>query len=208
MHASNDHYRPQAAVLSGLLMVSLTVAMSGVAHAQSESAVEAAASCRDAAELGEAGDIDAAVEEARWCLEVFETIRRDAAFAVFPESLDGWSGGELQNQSAMGMTILSRTYTKASRSIDISVTTGVAGSGLAALAQLGASLGAGQGDKFRVQRRTVTDMSDTSGESVNYLVELRSGGVMNVESATASASEVREFLEVLPITEIDEALDR
>jgi hypothetical protein len=205
----------QTMVLAKTLAQAVVIAASGfamapLASAQSDagsSVQEAADACLEAARLGEAGDIEGALEEARWCLEVFEQIRQDAAFAALPDELDGWSAGELDNQSAMGMTILSRRYTKDDRAIDLSITTGVAGSGLAALAQLGATLGAGQGDKFRIQRRTVTDMSDAAGESVNFLVELRSGGMMTVESSDSSKADVRSFLEAMPIAEIDEAME-
>ncbi len=191
---------------SALIMSSSVWAQSEAMQvAQVSEAVEA---CQAAADLGESGDLEAALEEARWCLEVFEQIRRDSAFAVFPDELAGWAGGELNNQSAMGVTLLSRRYTKGEQAIDVSVTTGVAGTGLAALAQLGASLGAGQGQKFRVQRRTVTDMSDASGETVNYLVELRSGGMMNIESSNSGKADVRAFVEGLPIADIDDAMER
>ncbi len=184
--------------------------VSGTVMAQSTSTEEAVAACRDAADLAADGDVDVAIEEARWCLDVLEQIRRDAALAVFPDSQGEWLGGELDNQSAMGMTLLARSYTRADQSIEVSITTGAAGSGLAALAQLGASLGASLGAtadaRFRVQRRTVIDMTSSADEEVHFLIELRHGGVMSVQSDNASKSEVRRFLEGFPVAEIDDAL--
>ena len=180
-------------------------------QAQSDGLDDASTACREAATMAESNDIDGAIEEARWCLEVLEQHRRDAAFAVFPDSQGDWIGGDLDNQSALGMMVLSRTYANGGQSIEVSVTTGPAGGGLAALAQLGASLGAslgaGESSKFRVQRRTVVDLSG-DGEAVNYMIELRSGGVMTIQSSDTGTSDVRAFIEAFPVADIDDALKR
>ena len=194
------------------VLVALALLLPGAqGQAQSDDLGDASMACRDAATMAESNDVDGAIEEARWCLEVLEQHRRDASLAVFPDSQGDWIGGDLDNQSALGMTLLSRTYAKGDQSIEVSVTTGPAGGGLAVLAQLGASLGAslgsGEGSKFRVQRRTVVDLSGDD-EMVNYMVELRSGGVMTIQSSNTSTSDVRAFVEAFPVADIDDALKR
>lgn len=189
-----------------LLIAALSLTHAPVG-AQDQELEDAAAACRDAASLAESGDIDAAVEEARWCLDVLETVASNAALAVFPDALGDWVADELQNQTALGITTLTRDYRRGDQTISMSVTTGPAGAGLAALAQLGARFGAGSGTRFRVQRRPVTDMSGAD-ETVSFIVELRSGGVMNLESTDTAASDVREFLEAFPVADIDDALGR
>lgn len=189
-----------------LLLIAGSMALSSVPlYAETESLSDAVIACRDAADLAEADNIDAAVEEARWCLEVLEQIHSNAALASFPDSVGDWVGQEPEDQSALGMSIMSRTYINDDQSLKVSVTTGPAGSGLAALAQLGASLGAGNSQKFRVQRRSVLDMSDQNG-SVAFLVQLRSGGAMNVESTDTDAADVRSFLKAFPVADLDDAL--
>jgi len=173
------------------------------AHAQT--AEDAANACREAAGLIAEEDFDGALDEAKWCVESLEQIRRQRTLTVFPDSVEGFGGGELENQSAMGMTIMNRSYTRDEDEIDVALTTGAAGSGLAALAQMGMSLGGGSGRKIRVQKRTVLDMSEAEGEA-QYLVQLKSGGMLTIGSSTLASGEVLEFVRAFPIRELDEAL--
>lgn len=189
--------------------VLMLCAVAGLANqpllAQSEEIDDAVAACRDAGDLAESGDLEAAIEEARWCLEVLEGIAQDAALTLFPDVLDGWVAGELGNQSALGMVLLTRDYRRDGELISVSVTTGAAGSGLAALAQLGAQFIANGATRFRVQRRPVMDISSDGGDR-HFLVELRSGGVLNLQSSTADKETLRAFLEAFPVAAIDDAL--
>ena len=138
--------------------------------------------------------------------KVVEQLQSDRTFALFPDELEGYEGGELETQGMMGMTMMNRTYRGEAGTIDVSLTTGAAGSGLAALAQMGMTLGGG-GRKLRVQRRTVVDMSESEG-SASFMVELRSGGMLNVTSPTVPADEVLGFVEAFPIEALDEAMKR
>lgn len=164
--------------------------------------------CMEAARLiTEDNDLDGALDEAKWCVEGLEQLKEQQALAVFPDSVDGFSGGKTEQQKAFGMSIIERTYTKGSESININLTGGggAAGSGLAALAQLGAELGGQSGSKMRIQRRTVIDMSG-EGSEANFMVQLRSGGVLNVSSSTASSDTVIGFLKEFPIADLDDAM--
>jgi len=190
-------------ILLGTLLVSVPVTAQQDAVRE-----EAASACEDAATMLREDDLDGALAEAKWCLESLQQIRQDRTLAIFPDAVDGWTGGELEQQGAMGMSILSRSYTTAESSIEVTLTSGAAGAGLAALAQMGAVMGAGSGRKLRVQKRTVVDMSDDGGGGVNLLVQLRSGGMLSVESGDADADTVMEFLRAFPIVAIDEALEQ
>ena len=91
-------------------------------------------------------------------------------------------------------------------STPICLATGAAGAGLAALAQMGMNLGgAGGGRKLRVQKRTVVDMSDEEGQA-QYMVQLKSGGMLTVSSPAVPSEDVLEFVRAFPIVELDEAL--
>ena len=201
---------PAAAARAGIApalgaALALAVGVAPTAHAQD--AVESSAeACEDAARLIRDDDLDAALEEAKWCLEGLEQLQSDRTFALFPDELEGYEGGELDTQGMMGMTMMNRTYRGEDGTIDVSLTTGAAGSGLAALAQMGMTLGGG-GRKLRVQRRTVIDMSESEG-SASFTVELRSGGMLNVTSPTVPADEVLGFVEAFPIEALDEAMKR
>jgi len=192
-------------------IAALVLAGPGTWAAAQDGAVreEAAIACEDAATLLREDDLDGALAEASWCLESLQQIRQDRTLAIFPDTVDGWRGGTLDRQGAMGMTILSRTYEVDGTSIDVTLTSGPAGTGLAALAQMGAVMGGGSGRKLRVQKRTVIDMGDGEVDGrVNYLVQLRSGGMLSVESTDAHADAVMTFLRAFPIVAIDEALEQ
>jgi len=167
---------------------------------------EAATACEEAATLLRDDDLDGALAEAKWCLESLQQIRQDRTLAIFPDTVQDWTGGQLEQQGAMGMSILSRSYDQDGNRIDVTLTSGAAGAGLAALAQMGAVMGGGAGRKMRVQKRTVIDMSDDTDTGANFLVQLRSGGMLSVESADVDDATVMDFLRAFPIVAIDDTL--
>lgn len=188
------------------LAVLLIAALSFPAFSQN--AEEAENACREAADLIVAADYDAALEEARWCVESLQQLKQTRVLSVFPDVVNGFQGGELSNQSALGITVLERTYQSGEHSVTASLTGGVAGGGLAALAQLGLGLSqSSAGKKIRVQRRTVIDMSNSSSDKSEYLVQLKSGGMLTMNSLSLNANELLDFVREFPIAELDDALE-
>jgi len=169
-----------------------------------QSADEAATACTEAARLIDEEDFVGALDEAKWCVESLQQLKQQAMLTVFPDSVEGFEAGELDNQSAMGMTILERTYTSDEGDVSVSLTTGVAGGGMAALAQLGMGLAGGTGKKMRIQKRTVLDMSD--GGNTQYMVQLKSGGMLNITSGDLGPDVLLPFVTAFPIAKLDEAL--
>ena len=184
-----------------------TVMLSTAVSAQSRE--DTLAACRDAASLLEADDIDGALEEANWCLEGLKQMQQALTLTLLPDELDGFVGGEISNQTAMGMTMIERRYSRDGDAIDVSLTAGdgAAGGGLAALAQMGLAMGAGAGSKMRIQKRTVIDTGAESGEA-NFLVQLKSGGMLTISSATVGRDDVLAFVRAFPIAELDDSLSR
>lgn len=165
---------------------------------------EAATACKEAARLIEEDDFVGALDEARWCVESLQQIKQDAVLTLFPDTIEGFKGGELNNQSAMGITILERDYSNADGDVSVTLTTGVAGGGLAALAQLGMGLGAGTGKKLRIQKRTVLDMSERNKRQ--FMVQLKSSGMLNMTSTSLDADALELFVRAFPIADLDDAL--
>ena len=104
----------------------------------------------------------------------------------------------------MGMTILEREYTGEDGTISVSLTTGMAGGGLAALAQLGMGLDGGSSKKLRIQKRTVIDLGDSS--QGQYLVQLKSGATLAINSNELNSEQLLPFVKVFPIAQLDDAL--
>lgn len=184
-------------------MTTLTSLLVG-SPVMAQSAEEAATACSEAARLIGEDDLVGALDEAKWCVESLQQLRQQATLTVFPDTVDGFVGGEIDNQSAMGMTIIERMYSKEGSDVSVSLTTGVAGGGLAALAQLGMGMGGGQ--KIRVQKRTVLDMSEAGGEA-QYMVQLKSGGMLNISSSNLNAEQLLPFVKAFPIADLDDALE-
>ena len=196
--------KPGAAVCraGSIVVLGLILVMGpGVAAAQED----AADACREAANLIESGDLDGALDEAQWCVESLQQMKQQQTLAIFPDEVAGYIGGETSSQNTLGMKMIEREYSKDSQSISVSLMGGGnAGAGLAALAQLGLQFGSQSGKKIRIQRRTVVDMSD--GGDAQMMVQLRSGGTLNVTSGNVAAEGVMEFLKAFPIADLDDAL--
>lgn len=189
---------------AGLSFVLMGLVASSAANAQSRE--ETAQACQDAAVLLQENDIDGALDEARWCVEGLEQLKRNATLEALPDEVLSFAGGEVSNQSALGMTMLERVYESDADSVTVSLTTGAASGGLAALAQMGLSLGASGGKKMRIQKRTVFDMTEPGGDA-QFLVQLKSGGMLNISSSNVSRDGLLAFVEAFPIIAIDEALE-
>jgi len=187
--------------LSIHLVAAAFYAMSSSVFADAET-IEA---CEAAASLLQEDDIDAALEEASWCLEGIQQLKQQQTLSLLPDEVGEFTGGEAEAQNVMGMKMMKRVYSNGSENIEVSLMGGgAASSGLAALAQLGINLGDST-KKMRIQRRTVMDNS--SGKSVELMVTLKSKGMMTIKSSNATKEVVIEFAKGFPIKEIDESLD-
>jgi len=190
---------------AAIIIGTAAIVMSG-SPVMAQSADEAATACTEAARLIGEDDLVGALDEAKWCVESLEQLRQQVTLTVFPDTVEGFEGGEIDNQSAMGMTIIERRYSREGDDVAVSLTTGIAGGGLAALAQLGMGMSAGSGKKLRVQKRTVLDMSEAGGEA-QYMVQLKSGGMLNISSSDLDAATLLPFVKAFPIADLDEALE-
>ena len=88
-------------ILSAALVLS-------VSQALAQTKEDAAAACTEAARLIAEDDFVGALDEANWCVESLQQMKQQATLTAFPDTVANYAGGELSNQSAMGMTILER----------------------------------------------------------------------------------------------------
>jgi len=63
------------------------------------------------------------------------------------------------------------------------------------------------GKKHRIQKRTVIDNSGNNGQA-EFLIQLKSGGMINVSSKTVKPEAVLDFIRAFPIEDIDTALGK
>jgi hypothetical protein len=125
----------------------------------------------------------------------------DTTAAIFPETVGGFTRGEVNAQTAMGMDVTECTYRdKDDNELDVQLMGG--GDGMfGGLAALGASFGGGK--KVRIQGRSGSLMSD-DGE-VTLTLQLKSGKSLIFTSSTVDADGVNSFAEEFPVVEIDES---
>jgi hypothetical protein len=158
-----------------------------------------AAYCKQAAELYEADDIAGAVEEAKWCLESLEQIEQSRKSEKFAKEIAGWKRGEVNQQKAMGFSIIETQYTKDGKTIDVSYNSG--SGGMAAMfSQMGM---AGGGKKMRLGRYTGMVMEE--GERNEIMIGLKmTPGMLTLTTNDASLDELSAFAKAFPVKEIDQ----
>ncbi len=160
---------------------------------------------KEVIQLYEKGDLEGALEEARWGIERMEQMRQDKVSAVFPDEVDGYEGAQLSKNKAMGIMVTERRYTKDGNSVQVSLTEGSAGggalSGLGALANMAGAMGGGR--QVRIQRRKGSAMQDGSTATVN--LGMQSGGNLSFTSNDLDVDALIAFAEAFPVAELDEA---
>lgn len=164
-------------------------------------------SCSDAAELFSEGDVEGALEEARWCVTQLEQLKKNETVSFFKNEINGYKGGELDSQQAMGITVIERNYRKNEQEISVSLTGGVAGgmnNAFAALAAMGMQQG-GQGEKIRIHRRTATVTNE--GGTAQLVVVLKSGGMLTFESNDVSRDDLVAFAKEFPVADLDDSIN-
>ena len=155
--------------------------------------------CTQAAQLYEEGDIVAAIEEARWCLESLEQIQQAKKSEGFAEEVDGWKRGEIKQQKVMGFSSIETQYTKSGKTINVAYNSG-SGSMAGIFSQMGL---AQAGKKVRIQRYTAIVMD--KGNRAELMISLKqSGAMLNISSNNAVLDEVIGFAKKFPLKEVDQ----
>lgn len=187
------------AILICSLALSLGASGSALAEAKPNE------SCTSAAKLFTEGDVEGALEEARWCVTQLEQLKQGKTSSFFKDKIAGYTGGKLDSQQAMGMSILERPYTKGNQRINVSMSGGAAGNAMSSIFGTLASMGMQEtmGKKIRIQRRSAV-VSNENGRT-QVLVTLKSGGVLTFESKDISNDELIDFAKAFPVSDLDDS---
>ena len=180
---------------------SICIALTNFSATAEESPAE---TCKDAAELYADGDLEGALEEAKWCVSQMEQEKQQQVTTMFPDNIDGFVGEPLEQQGVMGFTAISRTYKKGDIRVKVMLNGGTGGSALqafSAIAQLG--LQAGAGAKMRIQKRSA--MVSQEGNMAKVMITMRSGGMLSFESSKMSSKDLADFAKKFPVSDLDDA---
>lgn len=148
-----------------------------------------------------------ALEELSWAKKEIEKLNSTKIGTLLPTEVNGFTGGEVKVQSAMGFDNIERDYTGSGKKISVSVTGGGAGGamgGLAGLARMGMMMGGQQPgvDSFRLDGRTAN--LDTTGGKAELTVFLDSGSILKIEGQKGvDAATIKSFAEGLKISNLD-----
>ena len=160
-------------------------------------------SCKNAAELYEDDDLAGAIKEAQWCLDLLKQEQAAKVTSIFPDTVMGFSGSELESQNAMGFSSTVRNYNKDNKRISATLSGSSGGmmNAFSSIAQLGMNTGMGQ--KMRIQKRTAMVMAD--GNTMKIMVTLKKGGMLMFESKNVTKDEIIAFAKAFPIAELDDS---
>jgi len=183
--------------------LTLTTLISFTHHVFAED--DPATLCKQAAKLFEEGDLEGALEEAKWCVTQLEQLKQSQTAKYFKDKILGYTGGEISQQSAMGFTMIERSYASANKTIKVALTGGNSGGALSAfsaLAQFGLQ-GSGT-SKVRIQKRSAV-VTNENGH-LTMMITLKSGAMLGLESDEATKDELVEFAKAFPVKELDNSL--
>ncbi|MBA3562842.1 MAG: hypothetical protein H0W33_02290 [Gammaproteobacteria bacterium] len=160
-------------------------------------------SCDGILELYAEGDVDGALEEARWCVESLEQIKQGEVGDVFAAEVDGWKRESLDQNEAMGIAVTEASYKKGEQAISVSLMGGAGGGGMGFLGGLAEMGMMSAGNKMRIDKRTA--VANSEGNTSTVTVSLESGGALTFQSYDADLDTVVEFAKAFPIAELDDA---
>jgi hypothetical protein len=152
-----------------------------------------------------------ALEELSWAQKEIEKANTQATVSFFPDEVDGFKGGKVENVNVFGITNIERTYKKSSDSIKVSLLGGSKGQqnplgGLAAMGQMAAMMGGQAGmDSFRMDGRTAT--LEKQDDAATLTVFLDGGSMMKFEmNGSSDAGGLKKFANSFKIADIEKHL--
>ncbi len=185
------------------LLTGLAIGLASITPVHAEE--DPSETCASAVSLFKEGDIDGALEEARWCVTQLEQLKQNQTGGYFADEINGYTAGKLESQQTMGMQLIERSYSKDGQTIGVSLTGGAMGAANSAFAAL-ASFGmqSAQGEKTRIQRRTAV-ITENNGNN-QIVVTLKSGGMLTFDSSNVSRDELLEFAKKFPVADLDDSM--
>lgn len=155
-----------------------------------------------------------ALEELSWAQKEIQKASAQVTQSFFPEEIDGYKGGKLENTEVFGIVNVERSYVKGeSESVKVSLMGSNKGQGqnplggLAAIGQMAAMMGGNQPgvDSFRMDGRTA--MLETQDSSATLTVFLDGGSIMKFEmDGSSNGDALKKFAAVFKIADIEKHL--
>jgi hypothetical protein len=195
--------RAKYCVLAAVVFLGAPTAM-----AQLEVGGSALDNCAQIDALRKAGNLTEARDKAQVCLEALEQEVTGSVGKLFAADVAGWTRTKMDQDTALGFTNITATYTKAETTATVSLTgTGSGGGGLGGLLGGFARAGlAGTGQQVRVAGLPATVQTDGT-----IAVTLEDGSFLTFSSRSFSTQETAlaglgDLVNAFPVAAINKAL--
>lgn len=175
--------------------------------AQDEAIKKAIAALKEGIELLEDNQIDDGAEEIRWGLELIDKAKQSGIDKYLIEKVGAFTGGEIVNNKAMGMSVTERIYKNADGdTVKVTFTRKSADGGGGFMAGLGglAKLGLMQGE--RVRYGGVIGSAMAQGREFTIMLNLDDDSLLNISSSDVGKDGVDAFAREYPIRELNDAV--
>jgi hypothetical protein len=164
-------------------------------------------SCSQIDGLSKAGNYSAAHEKAQACLAALDQKLQGEVGKLFPETVAGWTRGNLQQNTVAGFNNITATYKKDKHSAEVSLTAGSGGSGtLGGLIGGIARVGMQAGQQVKVAGLPASVQTDgtiaVTLESGAFLT-FKSPGFSDQKSALAGLG---DLVNAFPVAQINKTL--
>jgi hypothetical protein len=157
--------------------------------------------------LSKAGNYSAAHEKAQACLEALDQKLQGEVGKQFPQTVAGWTRGNLQQNTVAGFNNITATYKKDKHSADVSLTAGTGGTG-ALGSLLGGIARAGMQTGQQVKVAGLPASVQTDG---TIAVTLQSGAFLTFKSPEFSDQKsalagLGDLVNAFPVAQINKTL--
>jgi len=193
-------------VTGGLALV-LLLAGAQSALAQLDVGDSGLNACSQIDSLSKAGNYSAAHEKAQACLEALDQKLQGEVGKQFPQTVAGWTRGNLQQNTVAGFNNVSATYKKDKHSASVSLTAGSGGTGsLGSLLGGLARAGMQNGQQVKVAGLPASVQSDGT-----IAVTLQSGAFLTFKSPDFSDQKsalagLGDLVNAFPVAQINKTL--
>ena len=145
-----------------------------------------------------------AMTELSWARKEIEKLHQVRLGELIPASVNGFTGGEVEYQAAMGFTNIERIYKSGDQEVKFTITGGGEGmGGLAGLAKMGMMFGAQPGmEQYRIDGFTAA--LNTTGSTPEATIFLDSGSIVTLSAQNGvDAAALKKFTEAFKLSELD-----
>jgi hypothetical protein len=206
-HVESSKEELMRTMIAGGLALGLLLAGARNAMAQLDVGDSGLNACSQIDSLSKAGNYSAAHEKAQACLTALDQKLQGEVGKQFPQTVAGWTRGNLQQNTVAGFNNVSATYKKQTYSADVSLTAGSGGSGsLGGLIGGIARMGMQAGQQVKVAGLPASVQTDGT-----IAVTLDSGAFLTFKSAAFSDQKsalagLGDLVNAFPVAQINKTL--